>query len=272
MTLGQPPPPAPRASVGRAVGGFFLDLAIAVAVLFAVSMLCGLAWAITQGVRVATTTVRQGGELDPSVVMAQLGQPGGVALLLMTLAGTSSAALVVYAWRRRADASERVASLQAAKRPATWAWALLAGTTTFVLGIFFSLLGRAAGIELEPTNLALIEGVRREHPLLLLVFAVVLAPAYEELLFRRVLFGRLLAAGRPWLGLVLSSAAFALLHELPGTSDQGWSATLLLWLTYGGMGAAFAWVYWRTGTLWAAIAAHAGNNLVACALLFAGIQ
>jgi membrane protease YdiL (CAAX protease family) len=266
------PPPALLASAGRAVGGFFLDLAIAVAVLFAISTLFGLAWAITQGARIAMTTVRQGGEFDPGQVAAQLGQPGGIALLLMTLAGTSSAALVVYVWRHRASAGERAASLRAAKRPVTWAWALLAGTATFVLGMLVSLLGQAAGVELEPTNLALIEGVRREHPLLLLVFAVVLAPAYEELLFRRVLFGRLLAAGRPWLGLILSSTAFALMHEIPGTTDHGWSAALLLWLTYGGMGAAFACVYWRTGTLWAAIAAHAGNNLVACALLFAGIQ
>jgi membrane protease YdiL (CAAX protease family) len=35
-------------------------------------------------------------------------------------------------------------------------------------------------------------------PLFLVLFAVVLAPAYEELLFRRVLFGRLWKAGRPY--------------------------------------------------------------------------
>ena len=37
------------------------------------------------------------------------------------------------------------------------------------------------------------------------------------------------------------------------------------------MGAAFCWLYRRTGTLWAAIAAHALNNAVAlAAMVFLG--
>jgi membrane protease YdiL (CAAX protease family) len=66
---------------------------------------------------------------------------------------------------------------------------------------------------------------------------------------------------------VLSSAAFALMHEIPGTTGNSWQATGVLWLTYGFMGAAFALVYWRTRTLWASIAAHALNNAVALALV-----
>ena len=105
------------------------------------------------------------------------------------------------------------------------------------------------------------------NPIFLALFGVLIAPAYEELLFRRVLFGRLWAAGRPWLGVALSSVAFAFLHEIPGTSGNSWQATGVLWLTYGFMGAAFALVYWRTRTLWAPIAAHALNNAVALALV-----
>jgi hypothetical protein len=46
-----------------------------------------------------------------------------------------------------------------------------------------------------------------------------------------------------------------------------------LWLVYGGMGAAFCWLYRRTGTLWAAITAHALNNAVAlAALVFPGVN
>lgn len=269
METGETPPVLPLIAASRAVGGFFTDLAIAVAVLLAVSALCGAAWTMVESTRVAAEAAHAGGSFD---LAGQPGPPGGVALLLMTLLGTSCAALVVYFWRRRASRVERAASIRAAKRPATWAWASLAAGATFALGLFVGLLGQAAGVDPQPTNLALIEGVRRENPVLLLLFAVVLAPAYEELLFRRVLFGRLLAAGRPWLGLALSSAAFALMHEIPGTTDQGWMATLLLWATYGGMGAVFAWVYWRTGTLWAAIVAHAGNNLLACVVLFAGFH
>ena len=127
------------------------------------------------------------------------------------------------------------------------------------------------GVEPVPTNLLLMQQAWAQYPLFLIVFAVLLAPAYEELLFRRVLFGRLWAAGRPWLGLLLSSAVFALVHEVPGTSHNGPAEILQLWLVYGGMGVAFAWVYRKTGTLWAAFAAHGLNNATAlAALLFFG--
>jgi len=39
-------------------------------------------------------------------------------------------------------------------------------------------------------------------------------------------------------------------------------------MLYAGMGAAFAWVYQKTGRLWPAILAHASNNLFAVATLF----
>ncbi|MBM7093286.1 CPBP family intramembrane metalloprotease, partial [Streptomyces sp. S12] len=111
----------------------------------------------------------------------------------------------------------------------------------------------------------------RAQPWLWMGFAVLIAPAYEELLFRRVLFGRLWAAGRPWLGLVLSSIAFALVHEPPGLgTGRGWGV-LVLWSVYATMGAIFAWIYRRTGSLWTPYLAHAGNNLVACLALMAGV-
>lgn len=71
--------------------------------------------------------------------------------------------------------------------------------------------------------------------------------------------------------MVLSSLAFALIHEIPGTSANGPAEIAQLWLVYGGMGAAFCWLYRRTGTLWAAVTAHALNNAVAlAAMVFLG--
>src|SRR3546814_19526665 len=62
------------------------------------------------------------------------------------------------------------------------------------------------------------------------------------------------------------------MHELPGTGGNGLLAGALLWTCYAMMGALFAWVYRRTETLWAAIGAHAVNNLIACMLLLAGLH
>ena len=65
------------------------------------------------------------------------------------------------------------------------------------------------------------------------------------------------------LGMILSGCAFALAHEAPGLNGNGAAATTLLLVVYAGMGVAFAWLYRRTGTLWAPIAAHALNNALA---------
>lgn len=73
--------------------------------------------------------------------------------------------------------------------------------------------------------------------------------------------------------MLLSSLAFALVHEIPGTSANGPLEIAQLWLVYGGMGAAFAWLYQRTGTLWAPIVAHGLNNAIAlAALVFLGLH
>ena len=47
------------------------------------------------------------------------------------------------------------------------------------------------------------------------------------------------------------------------------AATILL-LFYAGMGMCLAWIYRRSGTLWAPIATHATNNLIGCGLMIAG--
>ena len=73
--------------------------------------------------------------------------------------------------------------------------------------------------------------------------------------------------GWPVLGLILSSLVFALVHELPGLNGKPADSTLFLILVYTGMGGIFAWVYRRTGTLWAPIAAHILNNAIALAVL-----
>ncbi|MBN4969585.1 CPBP family intramembrane metalloprotease [Stenotrophomonas maltophilia] len=266
-----PPPVPPASAAPRAVSplaGFFIDLGIAAVTLFGLSLISGLLWGLYRGVVVGYANAQAGaGAPDASSVAASLGQPGALAQILMALFATGGAALLLYFWRRPANAAERHASRQALRSPSTWGWTLLVATLIVLGSNGIAFLAKQFGIEPVPTNLALMQSAIARFPLFLVLFAVVLAPAYEELLFRRVLFGRLWKAGRPWLGVVLSSLAFALIHEIPGTSANGPAEIAQLWLVYGGMGAAFCWLYQRTGTLWAAIAAHALNNGVALAAL-----
>lgn len=271
-----PPLSAQRPSPhrGSALTAFWLDLAIGIATLLGVSLVCGVAWGLWRAVMTGIEAGRNGAAAPAAAdIASQLGQPGALAQMLMALIATSSAALLLYFWRRRASREERQRSHQRIRFPSTWGWTLLVAALVFCGSSLIGWLAKQAGIEPVPTNLPLMQQAISQYPLFLLLFAVVLAPAYEELLFRRVLFGRLAAAGRPLLGMLLSSAAFALVHEVPGTSGNGPWEIAQLWLIYGGMGAAFAWLYQRTGTLWAPIAAHALNNAIALAALFAfGVQ
>lgn len=263
------PPPLPAQPWRRALAAFAVDLALAIALVFGLSIAGVMAWAAVRGLRLGLASSASG---DPQQVAARIGEPQGMALVVISVVATAVAALVLYAWRRRAAPRERAASHAAVRRPSTWGWAALAGFAAFALSAAVTTLAQQAGIEQVPANQALIEAVGASHPVWLLLFVVLLAPIYEELLFRRVLFGRLWAAGRPLLGLVLSSAAFACMHELPGTGNDGVVAGALLWTCYAAMGGLFAWVYRKTGTLWAAIGAHAVNNMVASALLLPGMH
>ena len=252
------------ANRGRPLAGFFLDLLIAIVAMLLLSVACGVAWAIVVGMQVA---LESGAAFSADDLMQALREPDPLLLIWMTLLSTGAAALLVYFWRRRASQEERAISMQAILKPVTWGWIAVAAVAAFLFSTAASTAAQYFGVTPEPSNVAVIEAVMAQHPLFLMVFVVLIAPAYEELLFRRVLFGRLWAAGRPWLGLILSSAAFALMHEFPGANGNSWQATLVLWLTYGFMGAVFAAVYWRTRTLWAAYAAHALNNALALAVM-----
>ena len=256
--------PASQGS-GLPLAGFALDLVIGIATMLGLSLLCSLVWGAWRGFEV----MRGSNGTPPAAaeMVAALGQPGALAQMLIALVATGGAALLLYFWRRRADAAERAQSSQAIRRASTWGWIAVVAICVFLGTSFIGWAAKQAGIEPVPTNLQLMQQAWAQYPVFLVVFAVLLAPAYEELLFRRVLFGRLWAAGRPLQGMLLSSAAFALVHELPGVSPNSFPAMVQLWLVYAAMGAAFAWVYRKTGTLWAAVAAHAINNAIALAAL-----
>lgn len=251
----------PTSAAGRGpVPGFFVDLLLFVVLLLVFSIAAGMLWGLFEGIKAG---------LDGRPI-ASIGEPGALAMIWITALGTGGATLVLYAWRRRASAGERGHAWRAALQATTWGWTVLVALLLFAFTSAVDWLLVRSDIQIVPTNEAMLEAGLSSHPWLVLVFAVLLAPAYEELLFRRVLFGRLWAAGRPWLGLVLSSVAFALLHEIPGVTGNTFGATLVLWLVYGTIGAGLAWLYWRTRTLWAPFAAHALNNLVGCLLMLAG--
>lgn len=99
------------------------------------------------------------------------------------------------------------------------------------------------------------------HPrqiLLMVGLVLVAAPLGEEILFRGFLLQGLAQRWGFWPAAVATSAVFALAHLWP-----------YLYVPVFIMGLAFAWLFWRTGSLWASIAAHATMNLTS--LVIAGL-
>ncbi len=82
-----------------------------------------------------------------------------------------------------------------------------------------------------------------------IIDTAVATPIVEETMFRGLLFAALAQWLPAWLAAVISSLVFALWHQEPYR---------ILPLTVMGLG--FAYIYYRSGTLWAPIAAHAFNN------------
>lgn len=81
----------------------------------------------------------------------------------------------------------------------------------------------------------------------------VIVPVAEELVFRGAILTALLRNGKkPWVAIVLSALFFGVAHFNPAQSANAFVLGLLL-----------GWVYWRTGSLWPAIAIHITNNLLA---------
>lgn len=94
------------------------------------------------------------------------------------------------------------------------------------------------------------------------VAAVVVAPLFEELLFRGHLQSGIVAALRPalgsrsarWLAILVASLAFALIHEW-------WTQPIIFVLSV-----CIGWLYERSGNLWAAIVLHGAFNAVSTTL------
>src|SRR3546814_16344584 len=105
-------PPLPAQPWRRALGASAIDLLLATGLVFGLSIVGVAGWALVRGVRLG---MADGAATDPQQVAAQLGQPQGMTLVLISVLATASAAVALYFWRRPAGAGERAASHAAAR-------------------------------------------------------------------------------------------------------------------------------------------------------------
>ncbi|MCL2563245.1 MAG: CPBP family intramembrane metalloprotease [Oscillospiraceae bacterium] len=117
-------------------------------------------------------------------------------------------------------------------------------------------------------NQEAIEEIVRQSFFPALFMTVILAPILEELLFRGAIFAPLRKKNRI-LAYVVSVLTFAFLHIATTVFFGNPNADILLiMLLYIPPGLVFAWVYEKSGTIWAPIILHAVWNLFATLMSF----
>jgi uncharacterized protein len=89
----------------------------------------------------------------------------------------------------------------------------------------------------------------------LMFFGVVLAPVFEELVFRGFLFPLIAQSAGPWVGIALTAIPFALLHG----AQYAWAWQQITII--GIAGVAFGFVRYKSGTTAASSLLHAAYNL-----------
>lgn len=234
--------------------GFLLDALIATVLLVGLSALLITPIVFLHMMSQGTGAMAAGAEPDLSAVLPEITAAAIVAMLLTA---------VLTWWLRARPLPGRL--------PAMAAWpafglAIVAGLLiqAGTQGIAWLLAQSGAGP--EPSNAEPVTALLQTTPWLAWLLIVAVGPFAEELLLRHVLLRRFALAGHALAGVLLTSLAFALMHE-PVPTGAGVAAWLGGLAMYTGMGVGFALVYLRTGRLLAAFAAHAACN--AAALLLA---
>lgn len=113
---------------------------------------------------------------------------------------------------------------------------------TFVIN-----LGQAA-------NEQAVQSMISSLPWLMLINAGLIAPCTEEIIFRK---GFKKAFPNKWLFIILSALVFGALHVVTSMTSP---IELLYIIPYGALGAAFAYMYQKTDTIFTSIAMHMFHN------------
>lgn len=130
-------------------------------------------------------------------------------------------------------------------------------------------LSLALGVEESPTGemldkLGVGSGAGAFVAVALLICVV--APLFEELFFRGFFFTALRSAMNVWWAAILGGLAFGSIHILNFLGGTPFAEAIVGTVSLSVFGFLLCVVYWRTGSLYPCIAAHAVNNTIAFAV------
>jgi uncharacterized protein len=136
--------------------------------------------------------------------------------------------------------------------------AVYIGTALVVAVIFSIVLGAISGQDATAPEQIDGESLSRAGQILAVIVAVVVAPVTEELVFRGILFRSVRDRHGFWLGAIVSSLLFGLVHFLPAP----WPDTVLLMGTLAVTGMCLAAIYEWRGNLLSCIVTHMAFNTI----------
>lgn len=140
---------------------------------------------------------------------------------------------------------------------------------TVGLGVLLALLLELFGLELPVVQQDLREAARDPQTApIFVVSAMVIAPVFEELFFRGMLFPAIAKRLGLWAGIVLSALVFGIVH-LNQAGELLGGGLLLLRLVP--LGIFFGWLYHWRGTIVVPMIVHSIFNGASVALLLAGL-
>jgi membrane protease YdiL (CAAX protease family) len=138
-----------------------------------------------------------------------------------------------------------------------WTFPIPNAVLVLAAGPAFAIALSALGVLLRaPLDSSQIEVLIKSRASLaaIILFGVVLAPIFEEMLFRGFLLPLLMRSMGPGLGILLTAVPFALLHG--AQNHWAWQPVLLI----GIAGVAFGYVRYKAGSTTAAFLMHSAYN------------
>lgn len=122
-----------------------------------------------------------------------------------------------------------------------------------ILGFFLILIGQSLAVQVETMifgiepgsdNTEMLGNIMKTAPIMILS-AAIFAPILEEIIFRRVIFGSLIQKYNFWISAIVSGLVFSAIHlEFEHL------------LLYAVCGLIFAFLYYKTKSIWTSIISH----------------
>lgn len=240
-----PGAPRLRAAIGALASYFLIQLIVGVLVVIGM-LLAAL----------------MSGHAHPTAILRAPHAKPLLAMILLPVSCTASV-LLFRAWFRRQWSLPGLSGLGLNRLPAgIFTLHLVLGLGLAVIGSMLTLLlthGRPATQDIARLLLQAPLSIR----LAIAAMTVLVVPVAEEILFRGILLPALMRHASLGIAIALDASIFALVH-LP---DLAWKPQGLLALAL--VGAVCCWRRVKTGSLYSAMAVHAGNNLLAVLVLVA---